>query len=85
MVSGKNEIDWSKVPGVGIDPERQSGAPVFAGTRVAVNVVTNNIHRGGTKAEIDTILDNFNVTREQIDLVEATAQAGIRHLGSARP
>ena len=38
------EIDWSKVPGVEIDPERQSGAPVFAGTRVPVNVVTNNIH-----------------------------------------
>lgn len=86
MVVEKNEIDWSKVPGVEIDPDKQSGAPVFAGTRVPVNVVTNNIHDGGTKSEIDEILDNFNVTREQIDLVlRQLRRAASRPVASARP
>src|SRR3954447_2787111 len=62
-------IDWSKIPGIEIDPERQSGAPVFAGTRTPVDVVTNNIHKGGTPAEIAEILDNFDVTPEQVQLV----------------
>ncbi len=62
-------IDWSKCPGVEIDPKRQSGTPVFAGTRVPVNVVTNNLHRGGTPDEIEEILDNFDVTREQVNAV----------------
>lgn len=62
-------IDWSKIPGVEVDPERQGGAPVFAGTRIPVDVVVNNIHRGGTEAEIAEILDNFDVTNEQVQLV----------------
>jgi uncharacterized protein (DUF433 family) len=86
MVAEKNEIDWSKVAGVEIDSERQSGAPVFAGTRVPVNVVTNNIHRGGTSAEIDEILENFNVTREQINLVlRELRRHDPRPLATARP
>ncbi len=63
------QIDWSNVPGIEIDPERQSGAPVFAGTRVPVNVIVNNIHHGGTCEEIDEILENFDVTREQVNSV----------------
>jgi uncharacterized protein (DUF433 family) len=62
-------IDWSRCPGVEIDPHRQSGAPVLAGTRVPVNVILNNIHHGGTPEEIEEILENFPVTREQITLV----------------
>ncbi len=62
-------IDWSKVPGVENDPERQSGAPVFAGTRIPVDVVTNNIHCGGTQAEVAEIMENFDVTPEQVKLV----------------
>lgn len=31
--------DWSTCSGVEVDPKRQSGAPVFAGTRIPVNVV----------------------------------------------
>jgi uncharacterized protein (DUF433 family) len=70
-VAGKKSspIDWSRVAGVEVDPERQSGTPVFAGTRIPVDVVTNNIHHGGTKAEIDEILENFDVSREQVGLV----------------
>ncbi len=62
-------VDWSTCSGVEIDSQRQSGAPVFAGTRIPVNVVLNNIHHGGTPGEINNILDNFPVTREQINLV----------------
>lgn len=62
-------INWSECPGIEIDPNRQSGAPVFAGTRIPVNVVTNNIHRGGTPDEIQEILENFDISREQIELV----------------
>jgi len=62
-------IDWATCPGVEIDPKRQSGAPVFAGTRIPVNVVLNNIHHGGAPDEIEEILENFPVTREQVNLV----------------
>ncbi|MGH9770715.1 MAG: DUF433 domain-containing protein [Candidatus Acidiferrales bacterium] len=62
-------MDWSKCPGVEINPNRQSGAPVFAGTRIPVSVVVNNVHEGGTPKEIEEILDNFDVTREQVATV----------------
>jgi uncharacterized protein (DUF433 family) len=61
--------DWSSCPGVEIDPKRQSGTPVFAGTRIPVNVVVNNIHHGGAPEEIEEILENFPMTREQVNLV----------------
>ena len=63
------KVDWSNVPGIEIDPERQSGAPVFAGTRTPMDVVINNIHNGGTPAEIAEILDNFDLRLEQVQLV----------------
>ncbi len=47
----------------------QGGAPVFKGTRIPVNVITNNLHHGGTREEIEEILDNFPVTREQVEAV----------------
>lgn len=65
----KPYIDWSGCPGIEIDPNRQSGSPVFAGTRVPVSVVLNNLHHGGTPDEIDEIVDNFPVTREQVWVV----------------
>lgn len=63
-----NTVDWSECPGVEINPRIQSGAPVFKDTRIPVNVVTNNIHEG-TPQDIEDILDNFPVTREQIETV----------------
>jgi uncharacterized protein (DUF433 family) len=62
----EQRFDWSTCPGVEIDPRRQSGAPIFSGTRVPIDVVLNNIHDGGSPAEIDEILGNFPVTHEQV-------------------
>lgn len=46
-----------------IDPEIVSGSPVFAGTRVPVDALINNLEDGLT---IDQFLQNFpTVTREQ--------------------
>ncbi len=59
----------SNCPGVEVDPNRQSGSPVFTGTRIPVNVVVNNIHDGGTTDEIEEILNNFPITREQVHAV----------------
>jgi uncharacterized protein (DUF433 family) len=76
----------TKVPGVEIDPERQSGVPVFAGTRMPVEVVTDNIPNGGTKAEIAEIMENFDVTPDQVNLVlrELRRRSHPPHAG-ARP
>jgi len=80
------EIDWSKVPDVEIDPERQSGAPVFAGTRIPLNVVINNIHHGGTKEEVALILENFDVTLDQVKLIlRELKRPDRRPLVSTRP
>jgi len=67
------EIDWAKVAGVEIDPERQSGAPVFEGTRVPVSVVTNNLRQSD-----EWLLNNFSVTRQQITLVRKTLKPARR-------
>jgi uncharacterized protein (DUF433 family) len=81
-----SRIDWSKVPGIEVDPERQRGAPVSKDTRIPVDVVTNNIHRGGTKAEIAQILENFDVTAEHVELaLRELRRHDSRPLASARP
>lgn len=51
-------------PVIQIDPEIQSGAPVFAGTRVPVKNLFDYLEAGDT---IDQFLDDFpSVTREQV-------------------
>ena len=57
-------IDWRECPGVEIDPKRQSGAPVFAGTRIPINVVTNNLD-----LSVNELIEEFSVTREQVNMV----------------
>jgi len=48
---------------VEIDPEKMSGTPVFAGTRVPINHLFEYLERGNT---VDHFLDQFpSVTREQ--------------------
>src|SRR5882724_5833743 len=46
-----------------VDPEIVSGTPVFAGTRVPIDALINNLEAGLT---LDEFLDNFpSVTHEQ--------------------
>jgi uncharacterized protein (DUF433 family) len=60
---GKTEpLSWDEV--VWVDPERVSGAPCFAGTRVPVKALFDYIEGGDT---IEDFLDGFpGVTRGQV-------------------
>ena len=57
------EIDEAMRPPINIDPEIMSGTPVFEGTRVPIDALTNNLAAG---VSLEQFLDNFpTVTREQ--------------------
>jgi uncharacterized protein (DUF433 family) len=57
-------LDWSQCPGVESVPGKVSGAWVFAGTRMPIAVVFENLESGAT---IDEIIEWFpGITREQI-------------------
>jgi uncharacterized protein (DUF433 family) len=59
-------LDWSECPAVESVPGRLSGAWVFRDTRMPVSAVFENIEAGAT---IDEIIEQFDVTREQINAV----------------
>jgi uncharacterized protein (DUF433 family) len=56
-------LDWSKCPAVESVPGRLSGAWVFRDTRMPVSAVFENLEAGAT---IDEIVEQFDVSREQI-------------------
>ncbi len=48
---------------INVDPEIMSGTPVFEGTRVPIDALTNNLADG---VSLDEFLENFpTVSREQ--------------------
>ena len=59
-------IDWSQCPAVESVPDRLSGAWVFKRTRMPVAAIFDNLAAG---SDIDEIIDQFDVTREQIEAV----------------
>ncbi len=59
-------LDWSKCPAVESVPGRLSGAWVFRDTRMPVSAVFENLEAGAT---IEEIIEQFDVTREQINAV----------------
>ena len=59
-------LDWSQCSAVESVPGRLGGAWVFRGTRMAVSAVFENLEAG---ASIDEIMDQFDLTREQINAV----------------
>lgn len=59
-------LDWSQCPAVESVPGRFSGAWVFRDTRMPVSAVFENLEAG---ASIEEIIDQFDVTREQINAV----------------
>jgi uncharacterized protein (DUF433 family) len=58
-------LDWSQCPAVESIPGRLSGAWVFRGTRVPVAAIFENLKT----SSIEEVLENFHVTREQVQTV----------------
>ena len=59
-------LDWSQCPAVESVPGKRSGAWVFRGTRMPVSTVFENLEAGSS---IEEIIEQFHVTREQIQAV----------------
>jgi uncharacterized protein (DUF433 family) len=59
-------LDWSQCPAVESVPGRLNGAWVFRDTRMPVSAVFENLEAG---ASIEEIIDQFDITREQINAV----------------
>lgn len=58
-------LDWSQCPVVESIPGKVSGAWVFRGTRVPVSAIFENLKC----SSVDEVLENFHVTREQVQAV----------------
>jgi uncharacterized protein (DUF433 family) len=71
-------LDWSQCPAVECVPGKVSGAWVFRGTRLPAATVFENLEDGMT---IDEIMEQFDVTREQVTAV--LDFAGVSKLPSA--
>jgi uncharacterized protein (DUF433 family) len=59
-------LDWSKCPAVESVPGRVSGAWVFKDTRMPVATIFENFEAG---SDIEEILEQYHVTREQVQAV----------------
>jgi uncharacterized protein (DUF433 family) len=59
-------LDWSQCPAVESVPGRLSGAWVFRDTRMPVSSVFENLEYGSS---IEEIMEQYDVTREQIQAV----------------
>ena len=59
-------LDWSQCSAVESVPGRLSGAWVFRDTRMPVSAVFENLEAGAT---IEEIIEQFDITREQINAV----------------
>jgi len=59
-------LDWSQCPAVESIPGKVSGAWVFRGTRMPVSIVFENLGDGMT---VDELMEQFDVTREQVRAV----------------
>jgi uncharacterized protein (DUF433 family) len=58
-------LDWSQCPVVESIPGKVSGAWVFKGTRVPVSAIFENLKC----SPLDEVLENFHVSREQVQSV----------------
>ncbi|MGO9232416.1 MAG: DUF433 domain-containing protein [Bryobacteraceae bacterium] len=61
-------LDWSECPAVESIPGKVSGAWVLRGTRTPVKVLFENLEAG---MSIDEVVEQFPVSREQIDSLMA--------------
>lgn len=58
-------LDWSKCPAVESLPDKVGGAWVFKGTRLPVVTIIENLQ----DLSIDEVMEQFDVTREQVTAV----------------
>lgn len=56
-------LDWAQCPAVESVPGKVSGAWVFRGTRMPVATIFENLEDG---MSIDEIIEQFDVTRDQV-------------------
>jgi uncharacterized protein (DUF433 family) len=68
-------LDWSQCPAVESIPGKVSGAWVFRGTRVPAAAIFENLKT----SPIEEILENFHVTREQVQSVLDFAARSSQH------
>lgn len=59
-------LDWSQCPAVESVPDRLSGAWVLKDTRMPVSAIFENLEAG---SDIDEIIQQFHVKREQVEAV----------------
>lgn len=78
-------LDWSLCPAVESVPDRRNGAWVFRDTRMPVATIFENLEVGSS---IEEIIEQYDVTREQIQAVLEFAarslDAPLIHAGAAR-
>ena len=70
-------LDWSQCPAVESIPGKVSGAWVFKGTRLPVATVIENLE----DLSIDEVIEQFDVTREQVMAVLEFVAASLRTAG----
>lgn len=68
-------LDWSQCPAVESVPGRVSGAWVFKDTRLPVATIFENLEAG---SPIEEIMEQFRVSREQINAVLEFAAHSLR-------
>lgn len=75
-------LDWSQCPAVESVPGKRSGAWVFKDTRMPVSTVFENFESG---ANIEEIMEWFDVTREQVVAVLEFAARSLDAPPAAQP
>jgi len=75
------KIDWSECPAVERHPDRMSGAWTFAGTRVPVTFLFDNLDAGATVGEFVEWFEG--VTPAQVHEVLSFVARSTGHLAAA--
>ncbi len=75
-------LDWSQCPAVESVPGRLSGAWVFRDTRMPVSAVFENLEAGAT---VEEIIEQFDITREQINAVLEFAARSLDPVPATNP
>src|SRR5437588_8056761 len=74
-------LDWSQCPAVESIPGKVSGAWVLRGTRTPVKILFENLEAG---MSIEEVIEQFPVTREQIDSLMAFVARSLEKAPSYR-